>query len=376
MASAILEAAKHRYARATWRIPEDFLQRSHFERVVRNKLDWTSSPGYPYMLRANTNRVLFQLDSSDRPSAERLDFFWQIVQKRLQGEDPDPIRLFVKAEAHTQRKLDSEKYRLISSVGIVDQIVDHMLFDPLNDALIENCLFVPSKPGWSPFGGGHRIIPTSGWIATDASSWDWTVRPWLLELVLQFRYSLCENPTEEWLHLARRRYQALFKNPLFITSKGLLLRQLTPGAMKSGCVNTIADNSMMQDLLHLRVCLELGIGTPALFSMGDDRLQRAMARRQEYFDMTAQFCVLKSLKDASEFAGFEFFDDGRVEPVHRGKHAFNLLHMREEFVGEMASSYVLNYHRSRFCDWFRSLFDCMGVKVFTRDFCDLVFDGQ
>lgn len=375
MATAILEAAKFRYGKARWQIPDDFLQRSHFDRVVLTKLDWTSSPGYPYLLNATSNRVLFKLNEAGEPCPHRMDHFWSIVQQRLAGQDPDPIRLFIKPEAHVHRKLESEKYRLISSVSVVDQIVDHMLFDPLNDKLIEVWPFVPSKPGWSPFGGGWRFMPTADWIATDASSWDWTVRPWLLEMVLQLRALLCDNMCDRWIDLARMRFQQLFVAPLFVTSGGLLLKQKTPGAMKSGCVNTIADNSMMQDLLHIRVCLELGIDVPPLFSMGDDRYQAPMEKEKEYFELTSQFCVLKSVQHVAEFAGFRFQKDGGVEPVHRGKHAYNLLHMADEVVDDMLNSYALNYHRSRYYPWFQKLFDQMEVKVFSKEFRDLVFDG-
>lgn len=361
------------YSAAAWDIPSDFLSRSHFERVVA-KLDWTSSPGYPYLLRAPTNGDYFRVKEGI-PDPAVLEHVWSVVQQRLYHDQPaDPIRLFVKPEAHTAKKLAEERYRLISSVSVIDQLIDHMLFGDMNDKLIENWFDVPSKPGWSMLLGGWRFMPRETWIATDASAWDWTVRSWLLELVLELRIMLCNNMNPEWLRLAKQRYVELYAHPVFITSGGVLLRQRTPGVLKSGCVNTISDNSMMQALLHIRVCSDMGIAVPYLFTMGDDRLQEPMDRQAEYYDLTASFCILKSVTKVNEFAGFRF-QGGRVEPVHRGKHAFNILHADEQVLPELAASYVLNYHRSCFRDWFEKLFNAMEIELPSRQFRDLVWDG-
>nr|QXV86562.1 RNA-dependent RNA polymerase [Solemoviridae sp.] len=363
------------HERVRWSIPADFMEHSHFMRVIR-RLDWTSSPGYPYMLRNSCNAHLFGA-KDDTLDTEKVNHIWSIVQQRLIKRDCDPIRLFVKPEVHEKRKLDLEKYRLISSVSVVDQIIDHMLFDELNDKMVASWIHIPGKAGWSPFGGGWRFMPRETWMATDASSWDWTVQPWLLEMCLEFRARQCENLDERWLELASWRYECLYKNPLFITSGGLLLRQKAPGIMKSGCVNTISDNSLMQAILHLRVSLEIGMPTiPYLFTMGDDRLQEPIPDEflEKYLEVTRQFCILKYAQRKNEFSGF-CFEGKWIEPVHRAKHAYNLLHMDEKVVVPMAHSYVLNYHRSRYARVMEDLFHKMDVTLFPKDVRDLIFDG-
>lgn len=368
----IFMAMRQWYERATWRLPDDFLQRSHFERVL-GELDWTSSPGYPYLLRHPNNGHFFGVKEGI-PNPERVDAVWSMVQQRIAARDVDPIRLFVKPEAHSEKKLRTEKYRLISSVSVVDQLVDHMLFGEMNDKMIREWIHIPNKPGWSPFGGGWRFMPRETWTATDASSWDWTVQPWLLEMALEFRKRQCVNLTQQWVELADWRYASLFRDPLFITSGGAMLRQLQPGVMKSGCVNTIADNSVMQVILHLRVCAELNLPMTYLFTMGDDRLQEPVYDSEKYYQLTSQFCVLKSVQQVNEFAGFRF--RGRwVEPVHKGKHAYNILHMKDEVVGDMALSYTLNYHRSQFRSWMEDLFNKMDVEPLPAEVRDLVWDG-
>lgn len=378
--AAIFRIAELWFQEARWSIPDDFLQRSHFERVVRTKLDWTSSPGYPYMLRATNNRLFFCCDEQG-PSSEMLDVVWSIVSQKLSGNDgADHIRLFIKQEAHSEKKIREEKYRLISSVSVVDQIIDHMLFDEMNEAMIRGWFDMPSKPGWSPFGGGWRVMPTDGrWMATDASSWDWTVQPWMLEMVFEFRQRMCDNINSRWMEVASRRYQQLFGHPTFVTSGGMVLRQLFPGIMKSGCVNTIADNSMIQVLLHIRICLEMQVHVGWLYVMGDDKLQEMPENCGEYLSRLGEFCIVKEVLYKSEFAGFQFIRRGPqvwVEPVHRAKHSFNLLHSIPENFEAMAQSYAINYHRSKYRGWFEALFDRMGVRLYPSDFRDFIFDGM
>lgn len=334
----------------------------------------TSSPGYPYLLRAPTNGNFLGY-SDGKCDPEKVDYVWYLVQRRLTGEDePDEIRLFVKPEPHKIKKLEQGRYRLISSVSLIDQIVDHMLFGDCNEALLSNWETIPSKPGWSHMGGGWRMIPVSQWIASDKSAWDWTVQAWLVELCLELRVRLCGNMTDSWYRCAERRYKQLYGHPVFITSNGLKLQQKTPGIMKSGCVNTIADNSMMQYMLHARVSLELGIPLEPLYSMGDDVLQAPMEREKEYFDLIGQFCKLKEVAHRNEFAGFRFIG-GRIEPCHKGKHSFNLLHMNPEFVENIGTSYQLLYHRSVYRQWITDLFQQLGAGKEQPEWLSTVVDG-
>jgi len=369
----ILKKMETLFDDAKWRIPDDFMQRSHFERVVRTKLDWTSSPGYPYMRRATTNGDFFACVDGE-PSTKMLDFVWNLLVDRLGSRDSDPIRLFVKPEPHKQKKLDQGRYRLISSVSVVDQIIDHMLFADMNQQMVDNWLYVPSKVGWAPVNGGHRIIPKQKWMALDKSAWDWTVQPWLCEMVLETRMRLCENLSGEWIDLAQWRYVELFVAPVFITSGGWRMRQAQPGVMKSGCVNTITDNSLMQVILHLRVSMELGLVPSPIYTMGDDTLQQPVPDMQKYVDAMSAFSIVKEAALQNEFAGNRFIGR-RIEPMYKGKHAYTLLHLNPEILPQLANSYVLLYHRSIYRDLMEDVFLKMGQDYHSRAFRDAIFDG-
>lgn len=369
----IEEVLSQRWRAASWRIPEDFLSEEHFHRIVR-ELDWTSSPGYPWCLQSTTNGQMFRVKDGV-PDSSAVAAVWQIVKSRLESRDCDPIRLFVKPEPHKQRKLDDMAYRLISSVSVIDQIIDGMLFADMNSRCIENYIDVPGKVGWSPYVGGWKIMPIIGNVSLDKSAWDWSVNSWILEYVLSLRVNLCENMNREWMELAAWRYKELYEAPVFVTSGGLLLRQKQPGVIKSGCFNTIVDNSIAQDLLHVRVCVENEIDVGDLMSMGDDTTQRDFVGRGTYEEKLSQFCHLKSSIAGTEFAGHRF-KFGLVEPLYKGKHAFNILHMSEDNGEETAASYALLYHRSQYREFIRGVLARMGFRLPSLRTLDLIYDGE
>lgn len=339
----ILTVLERSYAAARWTIPEDFLSFEHFVRVVES-VDMTSSPGFPYMREATNNADFFKKKGESIPE-ERLREVYALVMLRIKTRDSDPIRLFIKPEPHTREKIKKRKFRLISSVSIVDQLVDAMLFGSFNQKVNEQSSFVPCKGGWSPFSGGWKMVPKGGTMSLDKSGWDWSVQPWLVEMELQLRLRLCDNMTPEWADLARWRYRELFYNAVFVTSGGCILRQKNPGVMKSGCFNTLVTNSIMQSIVHLRVCLEMDIAPGWIWTLGDDTLQELIQDRQEYLERVSQYCHVKHCVEGAEFAGMRF-EGCVVEPLYRGKHSFQLLHMDKRYATEIARSYALLYHRS------------------------------
>lgn len=373
----ILEILEFLYAPVAWRIPDDFLQFSHYQRIVLNNLEWTSSPGYPYMLEATTNGQYFGFVEGAGVSQDKLMQVWELVKQRLSGSSPDPIRLFIKPEPHKEKKILKKAFRLISSVSVVDQIIDQMLFGTMNDLLVEEVLEVPSKAGWTPYCGGWKIMPVRNWMSMDKSGWDWTARLWLFHLTFELRKRLCRTSgplLEQWVTMASRRYAELFVDPLFITSGGTLLRQKKPGVMKSGSVLTISDNSIMQVILHLRVCLENDWNIGDIYSMGDDTIQERPDNLEEYLEKIGQYCIVKDCRKAVEFAGHRF-EGSRVEPLYLGKHAFQLLHANPKFEEEIAESYRLLYHRSSKLSVMASVLEVLNRNLRSSDFFDRIYDG-
>lgn len=137
-------------------------------------------------------------------------------------------------------------------------------------------------------------------VCADKSSWEWTVPMWLIEM------------------------------ELFATSGGLVLQQNNPEVLKSGCVNTIHTNSIMQVLLHVMVCYSLYLPISWIWAMGDDTIQED-PESEEYFVESSRYCILKQIEYKSEFAGHEF-KNGYVEPAYFGKQNYALLQADERFL--------------------------------------------
>lgn len=326
-----------------WDIPDDFLEKTHYLRVVK-ELDWTASPGYPYFHDAPNNGSFFGVVAGV-PDEDRVDLIWAMVQKRLDEDVADPIRLFIKPEPHKEEKLKAGRYRLIYSIGIIDQIIDHMLFDVFNTKVLENHIRTPLKVGWAPVKGGWKVVPHGLKIATDNSSHDQSRRLWQCEATLAVRAQLCRNLSQRWLDLATKRFRHLYVSPLLVTSGGLILRQRNPGRQKSGTVLTLVDNSLDMLVIHTLVSTTLGVKMPELWCIGDDVLMREPENLDAYVAELRKHSIVKFVDRKREFAGYEF-DGTRVEPIYPAKHAFNLLHVADKNVPETFASYALNYHRS------------------------------
>lgn len=350
------------------------MQYSHYKRVVEN-IDMSSSPGYPYMTMYTSNAHFFGYEDGQVDEGRNWAIYRMVIE-RLRARDCDPIRLFIKPEPHKESKRQKKAWRLISSVSVVDQIIDHMLFDEFNQQVMSHFFSQVPQVGWAPVKQGWMHMPTQG-IAMDKSGWDWTVRPWLFELVLQLRADLCVNITDEWLDLASWRYRSLFQEPLFVTSGGVLFKQKQPGVMKSGCVNTIIDNSIMQGVLDKVVELKTGIGSAWMMTMGDDTLQSPFANRaqeESYVRELSKYCLVKDVEHAVEFAGFRF-NLNWVEPLYTSKHCFVLLHLEDAYAKETVASYALLYHRSRKGPTIKSIAGQIA-DLPSDSWLDCIWDGE
>lgn len=371
----MMEILEERWKPLTWELPDDFLSYEHYKRVVVN-LEWNSSPGYPWLFQYATNRSLFEVVDGV-PSERALRMVWAVVRCRIANRDSDPIRLFIKAEPLKRSKLELGAGRLISSVSVVDQIVDGMLFGVFNDLATRHYLDVPAKVGWSPYGGGWKIMPFHGMKSLDKKAWDWTLLMWVVHFLFELRKNLMKRSKHSalWEELAEWRYLALFAQPLFVTSAGMMLRQIFDGVMKSGCFNTIVDNSVAQDVLHVRVCVEMGLEVGDLMSMGDDTTQGDFDEFPEYVHRLSRYCRVKGVVEANEFAGHRFKGHS-VEPLYLGKHSYNLLHADPAKMADLAASYCLLYHRSQLRDHMRGLFEQMGIRIPSLRVLDVIYDGE
>ena len=203
----------------------------------------------------------------------------------------DPIRLFVKQEPHTLKKCKEGRFRLISSVSLVDQIVERLLFGPQNQLEITMWRSIPSKPGmglsqyeqaqsiWNDLKYKHLGCPAA---EADISGFDWSVQSWELWADCSMR-ALLGNFTPEVKHLAMSRFYCLM-NSVFQLSNGTLIEQGKPGLMKSGSYCTSSTNSRIRCLMA-----EL-IGSPWCIAMGDDSVEGFVPDAKRKYEELGHCC--------------------------------------------------------------------------------------
>lgn len=356
------------YTTARWKIPEDFLTRAHFERCLK-RVTWTSSPGFPYCeMGYATNGAVVGWNNGEWDEA-KVDMLWRSVQMRLAGTtQADDIKVVIKPEFHKVQKIEEKRYRIIASVGLIDQLIDRLLFTEQNDAEIRNWSTIPTKAGWSPFvNDGARVLRdtllqntmrrNSRFMAIDRKAWDWTVRGWMVELDLEFRKRMMcpSRHMEQWCQLAGRRYWELYRvgaesgrPPTWRTSDGQTFIQQFAGLQKSGCLNTLSTNSHCQVIVHALASLRSGhdphANIPAV--IGDDTLQVEFGGMERYYDaMTKLGVSLKPpvLSQDAEFAGFWLKQDGSVDPAYRSKHLIKLMYCPPDVYPETLASYQILY---------------------------------
>lgn len=263
-------------------------------------------------------------DRLERLSAEEL----------VKGGFCDVVRLFVKNEPHSEEKLLKRRLRLISSVSIVDQLVERVLFTKQDQKEISMWTKIPSKPGigldedeqleavW------HSVQPhleTGNAAESDVSGWDWSVQGWELMLEAEMRVALAGSPSDQIFHrLIRNRFVCMKRSVLYL-SDGRMLAQRYDGIMKSGAKVTGSSNS------RIRTWCAFHVGASWAISMGDDCVEGVVKDAEiKYAALGHPLKSYKVCKDGFEFCSHYFKAPTLAYPTNWGKSLFRLLNRSYE----------------------------------------------
>lgn len=344
-------------------IPHDFDTFDSFMRAVR-RLENSSTPGYPHCTEYSTigeclgfNGIVY-----DEFSLKRL---WFQVQCLMDGEIDVFFNVFIKDEPHKKHKIEENRYRLIVGSPLPFQVLCHMLFDFYNDALIEHSYDIPSQQGILLHGGSWRTYRNM-WVSRgydiglDKTAWDWTVPGWKIFLVQELRQRLVYGPKfERWSSLVGKVYRALYHRAKLILSDGRVYEQVFDGIMKSGCVNTISDNSFMQVLDHLLVCQDVGVSPyPLPVAVGDDTLQ-CSSQLPQPLAYQKYGAVVKSATEGLEFVGMNFTEVG-PQPLYFEKHLYKIPFMESVLADYLDAMLRMYVYSPRFNVW-QSIAYALGV---------------
>lgn len=347
--------------------PPEWCGYDNFCRVVRD-LDFSSSPGYPYLRTAPTIREWLGFNGVTF-NQERLDILWAEVKEilhdaREEKEDFEVLwRCFIKQEPHKKSKAENKRWRLIMCAPLALQVVWQMVTSKMNNKIIERAYDLPTQQGMVlPFGGWKLFYQQ--WkskrlsCSMDMSAWDWTYPSWLFDDVREFRHQMTDAD-ELWHKTLDYLYANAFGRCKVILSDGRIFQQLYPGIMKSGVVSTISDNGIGGYALHCHVAIDMDVKDmeTAVF-VGDDKL--ASEEFMNSKEAIEKYGVrLKTITPTIEFVGNEWSESG-IRPMYIGKHVFNLLHSSEDNVVDMLDSYLRLHSHSDFRLFLRWIIKRMG----------------
>lgn len=339
------------YAGSHWRLPDDFLERESFDRALAG-LDMSSTPGYPYMREAPTTGDWLKWDGFGSYDSLRVERLWYDTCKVLRGEWDTILRAFIKREPHSKKKCEDGRWRLILCSPLPVQVAWQMIFAYHNDVEIEKARYIPSQQGFKLMNGDWKRY-YQDWVqrgmtwAMDKSAWDWTAPYWTIELDLEFRYRMGRGSMmDKWREKAEILYRQMFVEPKIILSDGSVYRQVVPGVMKSGCVNTISTNGHCQGFVHCVVCYRAGVNPhPLPRVVGDDTLSRA-----EHAKLSGRYSefgvIVKEVTQGIEFVGFNWSTKG-LEPLYFSKHISRFRHTGDKILPEYIDSLLRVYVHSR-----------------------------
>lgn len=319
LASAIL-ALKSRYPKSS--VPSWAASGKIDKELLNQAIQWQadngvvkdSNPGIPYKIFGPTNHsVLTQQGAFIAECVRaRIALLADATIGELRGLSAfelaekgfcDPVRVFVKNEPHSLEKMKQGRYRIISSVSLVDNIVQRCIFDQQDRLEISTWTHHPSQPGLGFTKDMTRKflsqLPLGPVAEADVSGWDWSVQGWELEAEAIMRALLLDNPNEFFVGLLEKAMYVLSMS-LFSLSDGSLYSQLEPGIMKSGAKITSSSNSRIRVLAHHI----LNPTNSWCLAMGDDSLESDFhGAKEAYLSLGHPTKMFSKKEDEFEFCG-------------------------------------------------------------------------
>jgi len=367
----VTHVAEDAYSSCRWRIPDDFMEKSHFLRVL-DSLDGTSSPGLPYCRSYSTINAYFGSDDKMFWSAQRKEELWARMLNAIMTLEVMIMAVFVKSEVHKPAKVLAKRWRLIFTAPLHFLVLGQMLFKDLHDREVSQTYRHPSMYGMRVFRGGWMAFKASqkamGFSESyDRKAWDFQTPRWVFEASLELRKRLCENMNARWEALATWYYEVAYYKTDILLSNGMMFSQEVEAMMKSGLNMTISDNSRAQYLEHslarLRWCRSKGLPftVPPLMAVGDDTLQ-APEPRGYLTELQKAGCQIKqghSSLEEPEFVGMYFPDSG-PRPAYVVKHMATIVYQKDELLPETLDSYLTLYSKTSLFQFWREVAYSLG----------------
>lgn len=286
-------------------------------------------------------RLVDGLGSSELEFENLSDFFW----RRKTLIEHDMHRVFIKREFHKKTKLMKGYFRLILSIGVIDQVIHALCFRASLEAEIENNAILPMAIGQSLVHGGAHTLMTyvlgragerrgdvsaeSVLHCADFSHWDMTVTADEAAWDCEERKRLCPSyrstdpEDEEFFDLFDDCYRSLFWNDIQI-SDGTVFRQDRPGMLRSGSKLTISANSKIN--MRLKILAKIAVNKTVNCTNFDLFTHNDRRHKTGGDDSIGSFadCSPEEFKRTAEASGhvLKFFLSGKPWEVDFYSHAY------------------------------------------------------
>nr|UGO57095.1 MAG: RNA-dependent RNA polymerase [Pyongtaek Culex luteo-like virus] len=348
------------------RVPTNWNSRERFMDILKD-LDFSSSPGYPYMREAPTIGQWLKTDEVSKFDPVQVERLWYDTQKVMAGTYDHYFRAFVKDEPHKKAKAEQNRWRLIIATSLPVQMVWRMLYTEQNDAMNKLHKYLPSKHGFVfCYGGWMDFVAeakTKGLnVSRDISGWDVGAPGWVFKVVGALRENW-GGVTPSWIRVHRLMYKDAYSESKILFSNGIVVQQEYDGFMKSGLFNTITDNSLSMGGIHGLACKRSGLPFGRYVVTGDDIVQSHVneAYLEELYTLG---CRVKEVLHHLEFMGINF-SSGKPEPMYTQKHLYNMT-VKGEYIAEVLDAYCRYYAESRKYGLFEEVARQLGVPIRSR----------
>lgn len=342
-------------------------------------LDFSSSPGFPYMRTAPSIGLFLGHDGMLGFDESRVEILWYDTCRVFAGSYDHWFRAFVKDEPHKISKASRGAWRLIFAASLPVQMAWRMAFVHQNDLLNTKVFQTPSFHGLSFSSGNWRRFLAYAHsknltISRDLSNWDVMMPGWVADLVYKFR-SRFGPVTDDWLVVTQRLYEDAFGSSKILFSNGLVVQQNFKGFMKSGLYSTIADNSLAMVLMHLCVSISLGQRPCSFIATGDDTVQSTIS--DSYLDLFESMGLkIKEVHHHLEFMGTNF-ETGLPIPMYPQKHFTKIRQkMPSEDREQTFDAYLHLYsHDTKMWTFWRDLALKLNLHFKSQNFYKFWFDS-
>lgn len=208
------------------------------------RLDMSSSSGFPFNKLYSTKKDLFERDSE---IMQWLEEDWENL-----ADDPMWTTVFsssLKEELRPKEKIVENSQRTFTAGATDATVQGNRLFVDQNEKMYASHLKTSSAIGMSPLLGNWEklyrklnVFPHG--YALDESQYDSSIRKFMIWGCAQLRWKMLrtEDKTERNLCRIRTYYRNLI-NTLVLTPEGIMVMKKL--GMPSGCVSTVTDNTLI-----------------------------------------------------------------------------------------------------------------------------------